>query len=194
MNARAPELAPRRPFPTDPTRLQRLSAVVRKHRELVERSLRRFGVPVADLDDAAQEVLIVAARRLDDFGESFERPFLVGTATRVASTRRRGARRRREEATGSLDDCIAPALDPERQSELALARPALRRILSTLSRETRIVFLLSELEELSAGDIAARLAIPVGTVGSRLRRARQEVRSAAKRLEAKERFAAGRAP
>ena len=189
MSIAAEPTAVRRPFPTDPARLHRLRVVVRNHWGLVERSLRRFGVPAAELDDAAQEVLIVAARRLDDFTESFERPFLIGTATRVASTRRRTIRRRREEVTDVFDDCATPLLGPAEESELLLRRPELEKVLSSMSPETRAVFLLAEVEELSAGDIAERLGIPVGTVGSRLRRARLEVRAAARRLEAREAFA-----
>jgi RNA polymerase sigma-70 factor (ECF subfamily) len=62
-------------------------------------------------------------------------------------------------------------------------------MLARLSDDTRAVFVLAEVEELAAPEIAERLAIPIGTVGSRLRRARSELRGEAKRLAAREAFA-----
>jgi RNA polymerase sigma-70 factor, ECF subfamily len=161
---------------------------MRSHFDLVLRRLRRLGVPASDLDDAAQDVFVVAARRIDDLLVDCERAFLLGTAARVASTRRRTARRHRQDVTESLEEHHAEpsALDPH--AELVLARPLLRGLLSGLSDDTRAVFVLAEVEELAAPEIAERLAIPIGTVGSRLRRARNELRGAAKRLSAREAF------
>jgi RNA polymerase sigma-70 factor (ECF subfamily) len=49
------------PYPSDDARLARL---VQDHHVFVWRSLRRLGVPVADVDDATQKVFLIAARRL----------------------------------------------------------------------------------------------------------------------------------
>jgi RNA polymerase sigma-70 factor (ECF subfamily) len=162
---------------------------MRSHFDLVLRRLRRLGVPAADLDDAAQDVFVVAARRLDDLFVDCERAFLLGTAARVASTRRRTARRHRQDVTDSLEEHHLEPSDSEFQGDLALARPLLSGMLARLSDETRDVFVLAEVEELPAPEIAERFAIPIGTVGSRLRRARSELRGAAKRLAAREAFA-----
>jgi RNA polymerase sigma-70 factor (ECF subfamily) len=74
-------------------------------------------------------------------------------------------------------------------AEAAAVRPLLSSLLAELCDETRTVFLLAELEELPAPEIARELAIPLGTVGSRLRRARADLRQAVKRLNAREAFA-----
>ena len=58
------------------------------------------------------------------------------------------------------------------------AREALARALDTVSRELREAFVLFELEELSAPEVAKLLHIPVGTVASRVRRARAAIRDA----------------
>jgi RNA polymerase sigma-70 factor (ECF subfamily) len=176
-------------FPKDRARIQRFEAVLEEHFDFVWRSLRRLGVPASDLDDAAQEVFVVAARRLDDFMRDRERAFLFGTATRVASTRRRGARRHPEDATDAIDERAADELDPEELSELRLARPLLQEILDALEPDLRAVFVLAELEELPTREIAELLAIPVGTVSSRLRGARTEFQAAVKRLAARQLFA-----
>jgi RNA polymerase sigma-70 factor (ECF subfamily) len=55
-------------------------------------------------------------------------------------------------------------------------RELLDRALARLEPELRSIFLLREVEKLSYGDIAVALEIPEGTVGSRLNRARRELR------------------
>ncbi|HEY3493864.1 MAG TPA: sigma-70 family RNA polymerase sigma factor, partial [Polyangiaceae bacterium] len=164
-------------------------AVLDEHFDFVWRSLRRLGVPLSDLDDAAQEVFVVAARRLDDFVKERERAFLFGTASRVASTRRRGVRRHPEDASDTIDERANEELDPEELSELRLARPLLQEILDGMSEEMREVFLLSELEELPSREISELLEIPIGTVSSRLRTAREEFQAAVRRLSARQAFA-----
>ncbi|MCU0683681.1 MAG: sigma-70 family RNA polymerase sigma factor [Polyangiaceae bacterium] len=145
--------------------------------EFVGRLLRRFGVPRDAIEDATQEVFLVASRRLDDIAPGRERSFVFGVAMRVASgRRRRAARERRSAPDGALD--ARPALDP---SPEALAgekreRELLDRTLERMACDLRSVVVLFELEEMTAVEIARRLAIPQGTVMSRLRRARQQLR------------------
>src|SRR5262249_48318034 len=73
----------------------RLHALVREHYAFLWRSLRRFGVPHAEVDDAAQRALSVLARRLDDVRLGSERSFLFQTALRIASEHRRTRARER---------------------------------------------------------------------------------------------------
>ena len=77
-------------------RATRLRSLLDQHFDFVWRNLRRLGVQEADVDDAAQEVFVVAARKLDQVVPDRERSFLIGTALRVASTYRRSSRRRPE--------------------------------------------------------------------------------------------------
>lgn len=149
----------------------------------VWRLLRRFGVPTSRLDDAAQEVFWVAARRLSSIEPGKERAFLYGVAVRVASNLVR-----RQKAALPLGDVpeLELLLDPQPTPEVCLeqrrAREVLDRVLDGMSTELRTVFVLFELEGLPVRDIAALEAIPLGTASSRLRRAREEFSAIAKRV------------
>jgi RNA polymerase sigma-70 factor (ECF subfamily) len=175
-------------FPAGRARETRFRELVDRHFEFVWRSVRRLGVRAADVDDAAQEVFLVAARRLDDFAPDRERAFLFGTAVRVASTRRRSARRRPEELEAESDERVGVELDPEELAELAQARPLLQEILDGMSVELRAVFILAEVEELPVREIAELLGVPQGTVSSRLRSAREKFHAGVKRLRARAAF------
>jgi RNA polymerase sigma-70 factor (ECF subfamily) len=167
----------------------RVRALVERHFDFVWRSLRRLGVRAADVDDAVQEVFVVAARRLDDVVAEHERAFLFGTAVRVCSTLRRRARRHPEDPAGAGDEYPVLAPDPEQLAELGQARILLSEVLDGMSAELRSVFVLVELEELSVREIARLHGIPEGTIASRLRTARQKFRAAVERQKARERFA-----
>jgi RNA polymerase sigma-70 factor (ECF subfamily) len=163
-------------------------ALVEENSEFVWRSLRRLGVRPADVDDAVQEVFVVAARRLADIASGRERSFLFAVAAKVASTRRRTARRRPEDGETGLADKPSDDPDPEELSELRRARPMLQEILDAMSDECRAVFILAELEELSTREIAELLDIPHGTASSRLRSAREDFHAAVRRLAAQNAF------
>jgi len=167
---------------------ERFRALVEENSEFVWRSLRRLGVRPADVDDAVQEVYVVAARRLGDIEAGRERSFLFGIATRVASTRRRTARRRPEDGEVGLTEKPSDAPGPEELSELRQARPLLQEILDSMSDDFRSVFILAELEELSTREIAEMLGIPQGTASSRLRSARETFHSAVRRLAVQDAF------
>jgi RNA polymerase sigma-70 factor (ECF subfamily) len=136
-------------------------------------------------------VFVVLARRLSDVEPHAERAFLYATAVRVASTRRRSARRRPEEPRPSLDDCASSDLDLEELQELASARGLLDEALDSLPEDLRAAFVLFELEELSVAEVAETLGIPRGTVSWRLSQARLAFERAARRLQAREQFAGG---
>jgi RNA polymerase sigma-70 factor, ECF subfamily len=173
-------------------RAVRLRSLIDRHFDFVWRSARRLGLSPADADDAAQEVFIVLARRLDDVEPPRERSFLFGTLLRTVATRRRSSGRRREELAADVEleqraahDADAE-LDPEALSELAGVRPLLDVLLDALPEAQRAVFILYELEELELAEIAELLDIPGGTVASRLRAARSAFEAAAERLRARE--------
>jgi RNA polymerase sigma-70 factor (ECF subfamily) len=137
----------------------------------VWRALRRFGLPASDADDAAQQVFLIAARRLDDIEAGKQRAFLYGVAANVALKARRGAARRREDP---LDvDAPDPRPNAEELVDHRRARECLDRILDGLDHDLRVVFVLHEVEGLATSEIAGALGIPPGTAASRLRRARE---------------------
>ncbi len=148
-------------------------ALVLAHFPAVWRALRRFGLSAADADDAAQQVFLSAVRRLDQIEPGRERAFLCGVAANVAFKFRRGAARRREDLE-DFEDRAGSEPNAEQLLELRRARELLDQLLEALEQDVRIVFVLYELEELSAPDIAEALAIPLGTVASRLRRGREQ--------------------
>ncbi|MDX2086251.1 MAG: sigma-70 family RNA polymerase sigma factor [Kofleriaceae bacterium] len=160
----------------------RLRAMFDECFDFVWRSLRRLGVPAATVDDATQEVFLVASRRLDDIALGSERSFLFATAIRVASTARRGQARRGEHderaVAGLVDVSPSPAEVVDRQR----ARAVLDRILDDLDDDLRAVFVLYELEEMTMAEIATTLELAPGTVASRLRRAREQFQACATRL------------
>jgi len=151
---------------------QRLRRAVTEHFELLWKFLRQLGIPEADVDDAVQEVVIVAARRLHEVEHGRERAFLLGSAVRVASTMRRTLRRRREAGDEALQVAVDHGPTPEEVVGLRRARELLDVVLEHMPIELRAVFVLHELEELTMAQIASALELAPGTVASRLRRAR----------------------
>jgi RNA polymerase sigma-70 factor, ECF subfamily len=151
----------------------------------IRRLLRRFGVRPAQLDDAAQEVFWVAARRLADIRPGREASFLYGVALRVASSETR--RQRSSPPLADFDDVagltdLAPS--PEEALDQRRARQLLDWVLDRMPHDLRAVFVLVELEGLEVREIAALHEIPLGTASSRLRRAREEFSAIAKRVRA----------
>jgi len=160
----------------------RLERMFRAHHELIWRTLRRLGLAPESAADATQQAFLIAAERLDDIRPGSERAFLFGTAVRLARTAFRTSRR------FQLEDDMDTRPDPKmRADELAnrqRAREAVDRILSRLDPDLLSVFVLFELEGMSAPEISKLAGIPVGTVASRLRRARETFRAEVAALEA----------
>jgi RNA polymerase sigma-70 factor (ECF subfamily) len=160
----------------------RLRTMVALHFDIVWRALRRLGVPDAGADDAAQQVFLVAARRLDEIDPPRERQYLLGIALRVASDARHAASRRREVPMGDSHELArqmaladgAPLA--EQLLDEKRARAMLASFLESMPTDLREAFVLFELEEMAAPAVAEILGVPVGTVASRVRRARQYVR------------------
>jgi RNA polymerase sigma-70 factor (ECF subfamily) len=152
----------------------RLGRIVSEHFDVLWRFLRRLGVPESEVDDAVQEVILVLARKLDVVELHAERAFVLSTAFRVASGLRRLWRRRAEVGEDSLAELAAAAPDPESLAQSHELRSKLERVLAALPLELRAVFVLYELEQMTMAEIAGTLALPAGTVASRLRRAREK--------------------
>jgi len=164
---------------------RRLRAAFDQHFDYVWRLLRRLGVHEASVDDAAQQVFLTFSDKLSQVLPGKERAFLTGTAYRVASNQRRGERRSHEHADDEpIARAIDPAPTPEELLDASRKRVWLDRILDGLPLDLRAVLVLFELEDLTTPEIATLLDLPVGTVASRLRRARQLFTEAAEELKA----------
>ncbi|MEO6574976.1 MAG: RNA polymerase sigma factor [Polyangiaceae bacterium] len=169
-----------------------IRSLLHEHHASIWRLLRRFGVPPASVDDAAQEVFWIAARRLADIKPGSEHAFLFGVAIRVAAEARR-VQQRSHELTGTdkLDDAHDPTPNAEELLDQHRARGLLDEVLDEMTLDLRTAFVLFELEEMEIQAIADLLEIPVGTVGSRLRRAREEFSAISKRVRARMNFSGG---
>jgi len=153
---------------------ERFRSLLVTHFDFVWRCLRRLGVPSTSVDDAAQEVFWIAARKLDRIELGSERAFLFRIVIRFASNVRRSQARSRELSDNAL---VEAAIDPHDDIEVLIdqrrARDLLDVVLDALPFELRTVLMLSEGDGMTMLEIASLLEIPPGTVASRLRRARQ---------------------
>ncbi len=155
----------------------------------VWRSLCRLGCPRVEVADAAQDVFLVAYRKLGDFeGRSSLRTWLFGICYRHVLERRRVAARHRVAAPEVVDALTDGAPSQAELVELGEQKATLERILDQLSVEQRAVFTLHELEGLEGEDIATVLGIPLGTAYSRLRSARAVFRRAIQQRRARDGF------
>ena len=149
----------------------------------VKRTLRRLGVGDQDLDDQAQEVLIVVLRRLDVSElRTTLHAWLGGVCRRVAADVRRRAYRRREVHDATALACAASeAEDPEASVARAELYGRIAGALTGLSPPHAAVLRLVYDEGLSCSVTAERLGVPTGTVYSRLHGARAELMRALNR-------------
>jgi RNA polymerase sigma-70 factor (ECF subfamily) len=150
---------------------RRLAAAIDRHHALVWRTLRRFGVPARDVEDAAQQVFMTFLAQMDALGAGKESAFLIAVAVRVAANVRRKVQRS-PEVLGEDMMALPAATTPEGLLGEKQLREELDRALATLPIEQRAVFVLYELEGFTVPEIAEALHIPLGTATSRLRRAR----------------------
>jgi RNA polymerase sigma-70 factor (ECF subfamily) len=149
----------------------------------VWRNLKRLGVDQALLEDATHDVFLVVVRRLPEFqGRSSMRTWIFGIAYNVAQQYRRksGAFPPTEMA---VDELPAAEDSPDRGREGMDRLRLVHGALAHLDQEKRAVFVLAELEEMTAPQIAEALNLKLNTVYSRLRFARQEFEAAVARLK-----------
>jgi RNA polymerase sigma-70 factor (ECF subfamily) len=147
----------------------------RYERRVYAVTLRMCGDP-DDAMDATQDVFISAMRALKNFrGDArlstwFHR-VAINASHDVLRRRSRHANRPLEEAR----EAPATGRGPDESAEAATRADAVRRALAELSEEHRAVLVLHDLQELDYAEVAAALEIPVGTVKSRIHRARVEM-------------------
>jgi len=159
--------------------------MVETHADFVWRSLRRLGVPPGHVDDATQQVFLVAQAKRDRILPGRERGFLFGIAMNVAAHAVRSMCRRREVDASLAAELPDPRPLPDAMLDHERARALLDEALAAMPLDLRTVFVLFELEEMTTPEIAETLAVAPGTVASRLRRAREEFQAAAQRLRAR---------
>lgn len=163
-----------------------LAELLRQYYSAVWRTLRRVGVDADRVDDAAQEVFIVASKKLEYIEPGRERNYLLSSALRIAANYRRARRARREVLDDRvLDEQTDPQPSADHLVERKRLREALDDVLDRFPEEIRTAFVLFELEGLSVPEIAELTETKLGTVSSRLRRGRELFLAASKRLRAR---------
>src|SRR4029077_20539355 len=117
-----------------------------------------LGVPAEDVEDTAQEVFTTVFRKLGSFeGRSSLRTWLCGITISVARNHTRKRRRREELGTPPARSSTTAATDSAESIDLVT------RCLGDLDEGLLIVFILAELEQLTAPEIAEVLTLNVNT-------------------------------
>jgi len=146
----------------------------------------RLGGPKVDAEDIAHDVFIVVFRRLNSLQASEAFPsWLYGITRKVVASHRRKAWVRRWLPGVSVPERADDGLvgDPHRSAERSQVAHEVWRALDLLRPHHREVLVLCDLEERPDSEVAAMLDVPKGTVKSRLRRARKELRGHVAALE-----------
>jgi RNA polymerase sigma-70 factor, ECF subfamily len=142
----------------------------------VVRALRRLGVREADLSDVAQELFLTVLERQHEQDPSLPaRRWLYAFCIRFSANYRRLARHRGT----PLDERTAAPTAPGSDGE---ARDLVVRTLEALDFDQRVALVLHDLEGVTAPELAAMTGVPLNTVYSRIRLARESFRAEVERL------------
>lgn len=147
-----------------------LERLLDEHADLVHAVCRRIVRDPQDALDAAQEAMIAVVRGIASYdGRARFTTWLYRVATNAAlmELRRRARRPTPQELT------VDPAADRSGPDREVAARLDVEAALAALPVEQRVVVVLREFEDLEYEQIAVVLGVPIGTVRSRLNRARR---------------------
>ncbi|MGN0909497.1 MAG: sigma-70 family RNA polymerase sigma factor [Succinivibrio sp.] len=159
--------------------------LVVRYQHRVVKIAQKYVSDFADASDIAQEAFIKAYKALPNFrGESSFYTWLYRIVTNAAKNYLEGNSRQRSQV--DVDDEVLNASSPEaltdRQTpdsiiESEELKKVILKAVGELPRELREAFMLRELEGLSYDEIADKAGVPIGTVRSRIFRARQYIES-----------------
>jgi RNA polymerase sigma-70 factor (ECF subfamily) len=152
--------------------------VFRQHAADVARWAAALGGPLLDIEDAVQDVFVVAHRRLPDFrGDAKVATWLFEITRRVVQGQQRRSRWRRW-LRGSAEDVAgkvaAPGLGPVEELERRQAAQRLYAVLDRMNEKYRMVLVLTKVEGMSADEIARVAGVASVTVRVWLHRARAQ--------------------
>jgi RNA polymerase sigma-70 factor, ECF subfamily len=154
--------------------------LVRRHEKTIFNLVYRM---LGDYDEAAetsQEVFLSAYRAIDRFrGDANFSTWLYRIALNHTSTKRRSLNRRQQRSVAIEE--TEPVRDPQPGPAETMERTELRdhvqKALNSLEPDDATVIVLRDLQDIPYDEVARLLEIPVGTVKSRLHRARQALKS-----------------
>jgi RNA polymerase sigma-70 factor (ECF subfamily) len=165
---------------TETDQVKRFEELIVPQMPFLARVARSMSHSAAEADDLAQETLLKAYRAMDRFDGRHPKAWLARIARNTAINRDQ----RNREFLLSEDGIVEPeegsadGSDPEEIVVAADVDDVLRTALEDLPPAFRVVVQLVDVEELSYQEAADVLGIPVGTVMSRLHRARRRLRRA----------------
>jgi RNA polymerase sigma-70 factor (ECF subfamily) len=167
-------------------------AVYEDQLQFVWRTVRRMGVRGADTDDVVQDVFVIVHRRLAEFeGRAQLKTWVFKILLHVVKHYWRTHQRKPGDRAGENETEIQSLIEdrasgPAASLERVEAVRVLDRLLAALDEDKRAVFVLAEIEQMTAAEIAEIAEANVNTVASRLRAARQEFEKALARFRAHE--------
>jgi RNA polymerase sigma-70 factor (ECF subfamily) len=170
----------------DPQRRRRFEAEVLPHLDAMYRTAMRLTRNPSDADDLVQDSVIKAYRFFDSYETGTNvRAWLLKILTNLFfSKHRRTSLEGSVAAMGATDPVsdgwmgaasVNPSRDPERMVEKPLLEAAVARVLEDLPEDFRTVLVLVDVEGMTYREVAEAMGCPIGTVMSRLHRARKAV-------------------
>lgn len=157
--------------------------LVRRHQDRLFGSLSHLLGSVHDAADVAQDAFVLAYRNLSRFrGQSAFYSWLFRIAYNAAVNHQRRHRRKSQSLDGRREDQGEEPVDSRLSSDPAAGMQTdertrlVRDALAELGEDYRNALILKEIEGLPYEEIAAVMECPVGTVRSRIHRARHELR------------------
>lgn len=161
--------------------------VYRDEFRFIWRNARALGASRTDADDVVQDVFVVVHKRLHEFdGRRPIRSWLLAILIRVLYEHRRQVKRHSHPPPDPGLPSNSPSDLPDENLVRNQASRHVTAILDTMNDDQRVVFVLAELDEMSAPEIARILEVGENTVYSRLRLARQAFQAGLSRLRAKD--------
>lgn len=137
---------------------------------------RALGVGEGEIEDVAQEVFVSVQRRLPDFKNENLAGWLYRITVRAARDHRQRAWFRHLVGLRRHDDLEGVARKGPGAAEQLADRRLLARLLGGMSEKKRVTLMLYEIEGYTGEEIAALHDVPIDTVWSRLRHARNEMK------------------
>jgi RNA polymerase sigma-70 factor (ECF subfamily) len=153
-------------------RRRRFEQLVLPHLDAASNLARWLVRSTPEAEDIVQEAMLRAFRSFDGFRGGDARPWLLAIVRNCYFT----AMRQKKANAPLSEDHVAPEPDPETATVQVDRARKLGAAIESLPPEFREVLVLREMEEMSYREIAAVTAVPIGTVMSRLSRARALLR------------------
>jgi RNA polymerase sigma-70 factor (ECF subfamily) len=168
-----PEAAKPPPI-ADGATAERFRAVMLPHLDAVYGFARWLTRDPVVAQDVAQEAMLRALRYFHAFRGGEPRPWLLGIV-RNAWTDMRAKGGLSDRPLDEIEDRAAEDPNPEQNAVAGDRRRHVAAALAALPAEAREILVLREIDDLAYKDIASVLGLPIGTVMSRLARAREKL-------------------